>query len=58
MLLPVIILTPSPHLRIFLIVLLAVKAFVFIRIKTARGGAVPAEPVQPETEAAEHTYGK
>jgi uncharacterized membrane protein YbaN (DUF454 family) len=32
---PVIILTPSLHLRIFLVILLAVKAFVFIRIKTA-----------------------
>jgi uncharacterized membrane protein YbaN (DUF454 family) len=35
MLLPVIILTHSLHLRIFLIVLLVVKAVVFLRIKTA-----------------------
>jgi uncharacterized membrane protein YbaN (DUF454 family) len=39
MLLPVIILTPFPHLRILLIALLAVKAFVFIRMKTARPNA-------------------
>ncbi|MDR2305318.1 MAG: YbaN family protein [Treponema sp.] len=55
MLLPVIILTPSLHLRIFLVVLLAVKAFVFIRIKTARSGAVPVEAVRPEREPAENT---
>ncbi|MDR1176343.1 MAG: YbaN family protein [Treponema sp.] len=57
MLLPVIILTPSPHLRIFLIVLLAVKAFVFIRIKTARPGtvSVQAETVQGGKEEAENT---
>ncbi|MDR3248388.1 MAG: YbaN family protein [Treponema sp.] len=35
MLLPVIILSKSPHLRIFLVVLLVVKAIVFMRIKTA-----------------------
>ncbi|GHV96167.1 hypothetical protein AGMMS50293_24870 [Spirochaetia bacterium] len=33
---PIIVLTHSPHLRIFLVVLLAVKAFVFIRMKTAQ----------------------
>ncbi|MDR2607836.1 MAG: YbaN family protein [Treponema sp.] len=55
MLLPVIILTSSLHLRIFLIVLLAVKAFVFIRIKTARSGAVQAETVQGERGEAENT---
>jgi uncharacterized membrane protein YbaN (DUF454 family) len=44
MLLPVIILTKSLHLRIFLIVLLAIKAFVFIKIKTA-----PHAEVQPES---------
>jgi uncharacterized membrane protein YbaN (DUF454 family) len=44
MLLPVIILTKSPHLRIFLIVLLAVKAFVFIKIKTA-----PPPAAQPKS---------
>jgi uncharacterized membrane protein YbaN (DUF454 family) len=32
---PVIILSPSLHLRIFLILLLAVKAIVFARLKTA-----------------------
>jgi uncharacterized membrane protein YbaN (DUF454 family) len=32
---PVIVLTRSPHLRIFLILLLAVKAVVFMRMKTA-----------------------
>jgi uncharacterized membrane protein YbaN (DUF454 family) len=32
---PVIVLTKSLHLRIFLVVLLAVKAVVFLRIKTA-----------------------
>lgn len=32
---PVIILSPSLHLRIFLVVLLVVKAIVFMRIKTA-----------------------
>jgi uncharacterized membrane protein YbaN (DUF454 family) len=32
---PVIILTPSLHLRIFLVLLLVIKAIVFIRIKTA-----------------------
>ncbi|MDR1446517.1 MAG: YbaN family protein [Treponema sp.] len=55
MLLPVIILSPSLHLRIFLIVLLAVKAFVFIRIKTARGGAIQTETVQSEREPTENT---
>jgi uncharacterized membrane protein YbaN (DUF454 family) len=35
---PVIILTKSPHLRIFLVVLLAVKAAVFLKIKTAKNG--------------------
>jgi uncharacterized membrane protein YbaN (DUF454 family) len=35
MILPVIILTRSIHLRIFLIALLGIKAFVFMRIKTA-----------------------
>jgi uncharacterized membrane protein YbaN (DUF454 family) len=43
MLLPVIIFSRSLHLRIFLIVLLAVKGIVFLRIKTA-----PAAAVQPE----------
>lgn len=41
---PIIVLTPSLHLRIFLAVLLAVKAFVFLRIKTApplRSGREP-----------------
>ncbi|MDR0656007.1 MAG: YbaN family protein [Treponema sp.] len=55
MLLPVIIFSPSLHLRLFLIVLLALKAFVFIRIKTARGGAVQAGTVQGERESAENT---
>ena len=35
MILPVIILTHSIHLRIFLIALLGIKTFVFLRIKTA-----------------------
>jgi hypothetical protein len=35
MILPVIMLTRSIHLRVFLIVLLGIKAFVFTRIKTA-----------------------
>jgi uncharacterized membrane protein YbaN (DUF454 family) len=35
LIIPVIILTPSLHLRIFLVVLLVVKAIVFVRIKTA-----------------------
>jgi uncharacterized membrane protein YbaN (DUF454 family) len=35
---PVIVLTPSLHLRVFLILLLAVKAFVFLRMKTALSG--------------------
>jgi uncharacterized membrane protein YbaN (DUF454 family) len=35
MLTPVFILTDSPHLRIFLVVLMAVKAIFFLRIKTA-----------------------
>jgi uncharacterized membrane protein YbaN (DUF454 family) len=35
MILPVIVISRSLHLRVFLIVLLAVKAFVFMRIKTA-----------------------
>jgi uncharacterized membrane protein YbaN (DUF454 family) len=35
---PVIVLTHSLHLRIFLIVLLAVKALVFLRIRTAPPG--------------------
>jgi uncharacterized membrane protein YbaN (DUF454 family) len=35
LIIPVIILTSSLHLRIFLIVLLAIKAVVFFRIKTA-----------------------
>jgi uncharacterized membrane protein YbaN (DUF454 family) len=47
MLLPVIILTHSLHLRIFLIVLLAVKAVVFLKIKTAA----------PETKAWENSAG-
>ncbi|MDR1586496.1 MAG: YbaN family protein [Treponema sp.] len=38
LIIPVIILTHSLHLRIFLIVLLAVKAVVFVRIKTAPPG--------------------
>jgi uncharacterized membrane protein YbaN (DUF454 family) len=33
---PVIILTKSPHLRIFLVFLLAIKAVVFLMIKTAK----------------------
>jgi uncharacterized membrane protein YbaN (DUF454 family) len=36
---PIIILTPSLHLRLFLIALLAIKAIVFLRLKTA-----PPEP--------------
>jgi uncharacterized membrane protein YbaN (DUF454 family) len=35
LIIPVIILSRSPHLRIFLIVLLAVKAAVFLRMRTA-----------------------
>jgi uncharacterized membrane protein YbaN (DUF454 family) len=35
MLVPVIVLTPFPHLRFFLIALLIVKLIVFLRIKTA-----------------------
>jgi uncharacterized membrane protein YbaN (DUF454 family) len=35
LIIPVIVLTRSPHLRIFLAALLAVKAVVFMRIKTA-----------------------
>jgi uncharacterized membrane protein YbaN (DUF454 family) len=35
MLVPVIVVTPSPHLRIFLAALLLVKFVVFLRIKTA-----------------------
>jgi uncharacterized membrane protein YbaN (DUF454 family) len=35
LIIPVIVLTHSPHLRIFLIVLLVIKAIVFLRIKTA-----------------------
>jgi uncharacterized membrane protein YbaN (DUF454 family) len=37
MLLPVIIMSPSVHLKIVLAVVLLVKAVVFIRMKTARG---------------------
>jgi uncharacterized membrane protein YbaN (DUF454 family) len=36
---PIIVLTASPHLRIFLIVLLAVKAAVFLKMKTAKNAA-------------------
>jgi uncharacterized membrane protein YbaN (DUF454 family) len=46
MLLPVIILTPFLHLRITLIALLAIKAFVFIKIKTAPSPAVPPETAE------------
>jgi uncharacterized membrane protein YbaN (DUF454 family) len=35
---PVIVLTRSPHLRIFLIVLLVVKGIVFLRMKTSPAG--------------------
>jgi uncharacterized membrane protein YbaN (DUF454 family) len=35
LIIPVIVFTPSPRLRIFLILLLAIKALVFLRIKTA-----------------------
>jgi hypothetical protein len=42
LILPIIILTHSLHLRIFLIVLLAVKGFVFLRMKTA-----PVQAKQP-----------
>jgi uncharacterized membrane protein YbaN (DUF454 family) len=41
LIIPVIILTPFLHLRIFLIVLLAVKAVVFMRIKTAPPESFP-----------------
>jgi uncharacterized membrane protein YbaN (DUF454 family) len=43
LILPIVILTHSPHLRIFLIVLLAVKGFVFVRMKTAAQKAAQAE---------------
>ncbi|MDR3192372.1 MAG: YbaN family protein [Treponema sp.] len=42
MLLPVIIITPSVHLRIFLIALLAVKLVVFLLIRTAPAKLSPA----------------
>ncbi|MDR1957088.1 MAG: YbaN family protein [Treponema sp.] len=46
MLLPLIILSPSPHLRIFLVVLLLVKALVFLRMKTAPASE---KPLQDDT---------
>jgi uncharacterized membrane protein YbaN (DUF454 family) len=52
MLTPVFILTNSPHLRIFLAVLMVVKGIVFLRIKTAPRPvpekAAEAETFQPE----------
>jgi uncharacterized membrane protein YbaN (DUF454 family) len=52
MLLPVIIVSPSTHLKIALIAVLVVKALVFIRIKTAKpdGTAGPREGFQGEKE--------
>jgi uncharacterized membrane protein YbaN (DUF454 family) len=52
MLTPVFILSNSPHLKIFLAVLLVVKAIVFIRIKTAPPAArvVPAGVFEGEIE--------
>jgi uncharacterized membrane protein YbaN (DUF454 family) len=47
LIIPVIILTNSPHLRIFLIVLMAIKALVFLRMKTAPPPEKPAL-VRPE----------
>jgi uncharacterized membrane protein YbaN (DUF454 family) len=41
---PVIILSRSLHLRIFLIALLAVKAFVFLRMRTAPAPTSPKAP--------------
>ncbi|MDR3144809.1 MAG: YbaN family protein [Treponema sp.] len=44
LIIPIIVLTPSPHLRIFLIALLAIKGIVFLRLKTAPGKTTPARP--------------
>jgi uncharacterized membrane protein YbaN (DUF454 family) len=41
LILPIVILTHSPHLRIFLVVLLAVKGIVFLRMKTAAREVAP-----------------
>jgi uncharacterized membrane protein YbaN (DUF454 family) len=35
LIIPVIVLSPSPHLRIFLVLLLVIKAIVFLRMRTA-----------------------
>jgi uncharacterized membrane protein YbaN (DUF454 family) len=56
MLTPVFILTDSPHLRIFLVVLMAVKAIFFFRMKTAprpiseKAGEQGAEVYRPDLE--------
>ncbi|MDR2394514.1 MAG: YbaN family protein [Treponema sp.] len=47
LIIPVIVLSPSPHLRIFLVLLLVIKGLVFLRIKTA-GPGEKSTPVQPE----------
>ncbi|MDR1908921.1 MAG: YbaN family protein [Spirochaetaceae bacterium] len=44
LIIPIIVLTRSPHLRIFLIALLVIKALVFLRIKTAPAPEKPPGP--------------
>jgi uncharacterized membrane protein YbaN (DUF454 family) len=46
LIIPIIILAPSLHLRLFLIILLVVKGIVFLRLKTAPdpGKKAPAQP--------------
>jgi uncharacterized membrane protein YbaN (DUF454 family) len=57
MLTPVFIFTKSPHLRIFLVVLMAVKGIFFLRIKTAPR-QVPENAGEPGPESFQQNTGK
>jgi uncharacterized membrane protein YbaN (DUF454 family) len=44
LIIPLIVLSPSPHLRIFLVLLLVIKAIVFLRMRTAPKKSAGVQP--------------